>query len=499
MLCTLASYLLSQGPLTEAEATNYTKTSSYIQVMAYLRTLERQGAPIRIETIGRSMKGRAIPLVICSNIPGITPAEAKRRGIPVVYVQANIHAGEVEGKEAIQIILREIAQNRKDPLRKLVLVTTPMYNCDGNDAWGPALTNRGHQDGPDPVGQRQNGQGLDLNRDAIKAVAPETKAVLEHVYRAWDPVMTMDLHTTNGTRHGYLMTYAPPTYPVTDPNLLKFNVDLLAGIRTAAKHGYALQDYGNYEGDSWRTFGYEPRYVTNYVALRNRFTALSEAASFQPFKTRVDVTRDFVRDVLEPIAQNPKPYLDAVRAADAAAANLPGSQLGVEFEMASRGTEKLILEDPDAANPIPPNKAPVRYKTIEAPIFDRFVATRSTTVPIAYLIDEDQKAAIELLRLHGVRVERVGPGQRRVEMFALDKGSVKQSGFQGLKLWVAKGQWTPGQVDYDGSFYRVPMNQPLARLAFTLLDPESPDSVFTWGYLGDLSAATQFPIWRETN
>ena len=160
--------------LTRAEATDYRETSHYSDVIAFLSRLKTEGAPIRLEEIGASAEGRKIPLVIVAKPMVKNAVEARKKGKLVIYLQANIHGGEVEGKEAVLILLRELAKRDANRwLDRLVLLIAPIYNCDGNDKLGPCKINRSHQDGPDPVGDRPNGQGLDLNRDCIKAETPE--------------------------------------------------------------------------------------------------------------------------------------------------------------------------------------------------------------------------------------------------------------------------------------------------------------------------------------
>src|SRR5690606_21313702 len=130
-----------------------------------------------------------------------------------VYIQANIHAGEVEGKEALLQVLRELTVGDLRPLLDSVIVlAVPIYNADGNEAFGPATRNRPGQNGPDVVGLRPNGQGIDLNRDYIKQDVPETRAPLAFI-TAWDPDAWMDLHTTNGSYHGYALTWSPGLNP----------------------------------------------------------------------------------------------------------------------------------------------------------------------------------------------------------------------------------------------------------------------------------------------
>jgi hypothetical protein len=305
-----------QQPQTRAERSNYRETSSYADVVAFLRELMAGSRTMRLEWIGRSAQGRPMPLVVVADDPAITPLKARAENRLVVYVQANIHGGEVEGKEAALRILREIGGRERLArpawdLTRTVLLVAPIYNIDGNERLGPLARNRPSQDGPDPVGERANGQGFDLNRDCMKAESPEMRAVLEHVYVRWDAHAIMDLHTTNGTRHGYELTYSPPLNPTTEDGVLRYSRDeLLPKVRAAHRRatGRDLFDYGNAarpsSGPRWETFGFEPRYVTNYAGVRNRIGVLSEAASFQPFETRVEATVRFVWLVLEQLQRD---------------------------------------------------------------------------------------------------------------------------------------------------------------------------------------------------
>ena len=165
---------------TRAERTKYTETSTYADVVSFIDSLQLKGAPIVVGSIGKTSQGRDIPYVIASRPLVHSPAEAKRLGRPIVYVQGNIHAGEVEGKEALQALLRDLVMSpKKNVLDSIVLIAVPIYNADGNEAFKPTGQQRGAQNRPEMVGQRPNGMMLDLNRDYVKAEAPETRGSLQ--------------------------------------------------------------------------------------------------------------------------------------------------------------------------------------------------------------------------------------------------------------------------------------------------------------------------------
>jgi hypothetical protein len=498
-------------PLTRAERTDYRETSRYEDVVRFIEQLQNKSASLSVQFIGISEGGRRIPLVIASRPPVATPADARRTQKLIVYLQANIHGGEVEGKEAALMLLRQIAQDERNSLLdKMVLLIAPIYNIDGNETFGDARRNRPSQDGPNPVGERANGRGLDLNRDGMKAESPEMRAALRHIFTHWDPDVFMDLHTTNGTRHGYHLTYSPPLNPNTESNVLKFTRDeLLPTVRRRLdkEHGLKLLDYGNVEGQGeqrgWKTFSEEPRFVTNYVGLRNRVTVLSEAASFLPFEVRVEVTLKFVQGVLDEIARRKDRVMSLTREADARVTGWglkpqTAPALGVRFDMAARGTEPVILERRDAA-PADPSKAPTTFETVKLPIFDRFRATRTARFPAAYLIPANCAKVVELLGRHGIIVEQLKqPWQGAADEFVMDELITAPTPFQGHRLNRLEGRFETVNPNVTAGDYLVRTAQPLGILIFHLLEPESLDGAAAWGFLdGWLTAKGRYPI-RKT-
>ncbi|HEU4688147.1 MAG TPA: M14 family zinc carboxypeptidase, partial [Vicinamibacterales bacterium] len=210
---------------TTPERTNFQETSKYEEVVAFMQAVAK-AAPkkVLLTSFGETTEKRSLPLAVVG-APAATPAAVRGTGKIRVYIQGNIHGGEVEGKESAQILLRELAQGKhEDWLKTMVFLIAPIYNADGNERF--AINNRGSQHGPiGGQGQRPNAQGFDLNRDHMKLDSPEGRSVVK-LMNDYDPHVSMDLHTTNGTRHAYILTYAPPLNPATDPaivNLLRQN------------------------------------------------------------------------------------------------------------------------------------------------------------------------------------------------------------------------------------------------------------------------------------
>ena len=235
-------------PLTRAERTNFTETSHYDDVIVFIDSLKKLGAKISTGSIAKTSEGRDLPYVIASRPLVATPAEARRLNRPVAYIQANIHAGEVEGKEAMQALLRDLLfDKKKNVLDSIVLIVQPIYNADGNEKWGAQERNRGAQNGPEQVGTRQNASGWNLNRDYIGADAPETRGSLAALNK-WNPDLFMDLHTTDGSIHGYALTYSPTLTP-TAVNILPYTANTMLPVirqRMRDRHGFEVQDYGDF-------------------------------------------------------------------------------------------------------------------------------------------------------------------------------------------------------------------------------------------------------------
>ena len=527
-LTVTASSLAAQAlPRTTAERSNYVATSTSAEVGAFLDSLELAGAPIAVSEMGTSALGRPIYLVIAADPAVTTAAEAAASGKLVVYLQANIHAGEVEGKEAVLALLRELAGPRRDLLQRLVVLVAPNYNPDGNDAFGPQAVNRSEQNGPELVGQRADGLNLDLNRDYFKAEAPETRASLTRVYTSWDPALMVDLHTTDGTRHGYLLTYAPPLDPNGPSGPTGFVRDqMLPALRRTLQEKYhePTFDYGNVDTplapQSWDTYAPLGWYGTNYVGLRGRMAILSEAYSHADFKTRVQVTHDFLVEILTYAALHADDIRRLEREADRQTA-LEGAgvaarpALAVAYKLGARGVEPVQLEvmkaGSDSVRGRPRLEPTGEIRAFRIPVNDRFLDSLARPLPAGYFLPEAAGETAKLLRLHGIQVQRLlADWTDTVETLTGPQLKWAPREFQGHHLLEVSGTWTRAPRMVPAGSYFVPTAQPLARLVFALLEPEG-FGLARWGVfdrlLGGESGALsgmvygstgvgEFPVWR---
>ena len=162
---------------TTAEASGFKSTSTYDDVVKFMKAVDDASPVIFYTTYGTTHEGRAMPMaVVGAGLKDGSAAAVKGSGRLRVHIQGNIHAGEVEGKEAAQNLLREFALGQhKDWLQSMVFLITPIFNADGNEKF--AVNNRQRQNGPiNGMGTRPNAQGLNINRDFMKLDTPEAKA-----------------------------------------------------------------------------------------------------------------------------------------------------------------------------------------------------------------------------------------------------------------------------------------------------------------------------------
>ena len=515
-------------PRTVAERSNFDSTSTSAQVNAFLDSLQRAGAPLALADIGRTALGKPLTLAIASAPAVTSAAEAAASGKLVVYLQGNIHAGEVEGKEALLVLLRELATTRRELLDRLVVLVVPDYNPDGNDAFGPVAVNRSEQTGPLLVGQRADGLNLDLNRDYLKAEAPETRATLARVYDTWDPALMVDLHTTDGTRHGYLLTYAPPLEPVGPAGPTGYVRDqmLPALQRTLeARYHEPIFVYGDVEDPitpaSWDTYAPLGWYGTNYVGLRGRMAILSEAYSHADFKTRVQVTHDFLVEILVYAAAHADEIRRIEREADRSttlegAGALPRPNLAVQYTMVARGTEPVVLEVMQpSADTTPRGRRRLtptgQLRTVRIPVKDRFVDSVSRPLPAGYFLPAGAGDVPRVLRLHGVQVQQLAADWTdTVETVGIGQLTWQPREFQGHHLLAVSGTYARTVHTVPAGSLFVPTAQPLGRLVFALLEPEG-WGLARWGMLDRLlgsefgtysglvygsSGVREFPVWR---
>ncbi|HEU6452161.1 MAG TPA: M14 family metallopeptidase [Gemmatimonadaceae bacterium] len=516
----------SRLPKTRAELTGYAETSHYADVIAFLDSLHALGAPFWRGSIGKSNEGRELPLVVLSRPAVSSPGEAKRLGRPIVYVQGNIHAGEVEGKEALLMLIRDLSFARGPGiLDSVVFIAQPIYNADGNERFASQEKNRRSQNGPEMVGTRANAQGLDLNRDYIKVEAPETRASLA-AFDEWQPDVFVDLHTTDGSYHGYALTYSPSLNPAAFFGGVYARDSLLPVLRQRMRerHGFEIFDYGNFQdeygrGDltdtvksGWYTYEPYPRYGTNYVGLRGRISILSEAFSHDPFEQRVRSTYAFVREILSLTAERAAGIRALERRADSSVVawgNDPGNArpIPLRSRMTTHPLEEVVTYedlvrtgDSSRTQPGVPRgyRRTGHYRSAKMKVYDRFEPTLERKPPAAYVLRSSDTTAVRVLREHGVEVRGVDSDREvRAQIFTVDSVIAAQRPFQGHREARLEGKWSDRDQTVSAGSWLVPVAQPMGVVAFYMLEPESDDGLVAWNFFdSELAAGEEYPVYR---
>ena len=475
------------------ERTRYAETSLHSDVVSFVESLRQNSGLVHIESIGISNGGRSIPLVIMADPVVTNPDEARSSGKLVIYIQGNIHGGEVEGKEASMQLMREIAFGKmKYLLDNQVLIFCPLFNADGNDALGP--NNRPNQDGsPYLAGQRTSGQGYDLNRDGMKLETIEGKAFMERVMLRWDPLVVVDLHTTNGTWHGYAITTAPGMATAGHPGTTQYiQNELFPWVNEKVKEraGYDIFYYGDFYEYPPRTFygmAAEPRYLTNSVALRNRLSILVETFSHDRFEKRISSNIVYLTSLLEYTGANSQEIQNLTKTIDKEVVqeirNSGGTlQKGVAFEYTQPGqkTDLLVYEVKSG------KRTGKRVWFSDVKLMNQFSPVRHSIVPKEYVFPSELTQVAAKLREHGIEVTQTAQNATYSgENFTITRWNRDATSYQGHRMASVDGSFTVGTAAIPAGSWYVDMAQPLAYLIFYLLEPNSDDGLVVWNYFDD--------------
>jgi hypothetical protein len=490
-------------PLTRAESSEYTETSRHADVMAFIEALRAQGDPrLHIGDFGQTPEGRVLPLLVLSQHGHFTPQAAHASGLPVVLVINGIHAGEVEGKEASLMLVRDIlAGKHGDLLAKMTLVVVPLFNADGNDRIDPEnrkldLAHFSGQLGPDSgVGTRVNAAGINLNRDYMRQDAQEMRLLQARVCHPWNAHLVVDCHATNGSIHRFALTYdIPHTVESGRPEPIAYMREkLLPAVTRAVKANDGLDTfyYGNFlrdeggEGMGWITYTHHPRFGGNYRGLTNRLDLLLETYSYISYFERVRTTYAFLRETLGFVAANGAEVVrvvnDSIR---------PPEKVAVRYRLEQwpdRQVEVLTRE------PYTLDGGPI---SVQVPYIGRFVPEQVVTRPLAYAVPE---AIAKKLEGHGLTIER--PSTRPVldAEIARVRGKDVEAGRQILEAAASSHL----EADYVRETRPLPEGWALVRtdqqygaIATYLCEAGSDDGLVACGWIAEPAVGAEFPAWR---
>ncbi len=484
--------------LTFAEQTDYRKTPHYDETIAYSQKLDKASDKIVYKSFGMSGEGRDLPLLIAAGGGSFTPEAARKKGKAIVLIQACIHAGESDGKDAGLALLRDIAitKTRADLLKDVVILFVPIYNADGHENFN--AYNRINQNGPDEMGFRATTANLNLNRDYMKADAPETRAFLK-LWNEWKPDFFIDCHVTDGADFRYNVTYEYAHFQEVSlfvKNWMDehFDKNIVAKVES---EGNLLTHYVEFAGrdisNGVATFIATPRFATGYVPLRNRAGLLIETHSLKPYKSRVRGTYDILRYTIEEIGQNKSSLFEANRKAEAETVERGKTfDANLQFPLRITTTDKSIpfafkgveykIEDSEISG-----VKRIVYGTkpleITIPKFDEGKISASVAPPLYYIVPPQWTNAIEVLQMHGVGFERLSKPQKiEIESYRFTEVKFAPASFESRVTVNFKVNPIRETREFPAGSVVVPLAQEAANVAVHLFEPNSPDSFVFWGF-----------------
>jgi hypothetical protein len=484
---------------TLAESSAYQRTGRYDEVGRLCHAFAARWPDlVRCFEFGRTPEGRSMLALSATRSKAHSAEEAHRQGIPIIVIQGGIHAGEIDGKDAGFLALREMLQDRAahGALEKLLIVFVPVFNVDGHERFG--RWNRPNQVGPEEMGWRTTSQNINLNRDYAKADAPEMGAMLR-LLNEWDPILYVDLHVTDGAQFRHDVSILVEPVYTGEPALQPLGLALRreTNERLKAQGSLPLDFYPSLRTADDPASGFErfvqsPRFSMGYWALRNRLAMLVETHSWKDYATRVRITRNTIIAVSEIAARDGAAWLEAARTADDKAGTLGGTNIALDFEVSGKYTmidflgyaytrqpSKISGGSMTLYDPQKPQIWRVPFYNELRPSVQELAPRGGYVVPPAHA-----KWVAERLRAHGIDLTFVSTSTGSVEAqsFRARAVSFGQQPFEGRMTAKLSGEWRPQSQAVEAGSLFVPLGQAKARLVMALLEPRAPDSLASWGF-----------------
>ena len=508
---------------TVAEKSDFKSTSDYNDVRIFIDQLIKSSHYIRTESMGTSVEGREVPLLIIGNPLPMSPKDLVNDKRLVVYIQADIHAGEVEGKEATLMYVRDLLREKNpEILKNIILLVCPLFNPDGNEKISPL--NRTNQNGPvNGVGVRYNGQFLDLNLDAMKVESPEVRGVLTNVFNKWDPAVFMDCHTTNGSYHIEPTTFTWMVNPNGDNSLITYMREkMMPAMSKTLSDKYKVENcfYGEFydmmdPDKGWVLDASEPRYMSNYYGIRNRLGILNENYVYADFKSRVMGCYYLIHSLMDYASVHKSEIVNMLKDADTrtiARGTNPAvtDSFAIEYDVRPSPTkvtvktfEAELIKDADGRRNYSRTD---RRKDVTIPYYIDYYPTRNVKFPFAYIITTRDPAITDILKIHGIKIEELTADTKiDVQRFEISdlKGSAKLN--QGHYTNSISGKYVSGQIDFPAGSLVIRTAQPLGNLAAYLLEPQANDGLVVWNYFDRYlvpqwgTGYNAFPVYKILN
>lgn len=481
--------------LTTVEKTDFRETPRYAETMAFCQRLADVSPMATFGDYGTSPQGRRLPLLVV-DVDGLSdPQEIRRKDRQILLVQNAIHPGESDGKDASLILMRDIAISGKHRqlLQRTSIVFLPIFNVDGHENFGPY--NRANQNGPEQMGFRATAQNVNLNRDYLKADAPEMQAWLA-MYQRWQPDFLIDNHVTDGSDHQYVLTYGVARHREVSEPLRNWTTSVLepALVEGMAAEGYKVMRYFSMHhrpdiGNGINIPEFSPRYSTGFGAVRNRIFLLVETHTLKDYRTRVMGNYQLMVEVLR-LMNRERAFLHQNNlAAERESAALTGQYLALRQEidfgdstwMDFAGKAYRMVDSEISGNKWV--QFSDRDTTLRLPVFGHIKVTDSTRVPYAYLLRREWPVQLAVLKRHGLRIRYLEkPVSLAVESYRFKQISWRSQPFEGRHMANYETELIREERHYPAGTAVIVLDQPDSRVACHLLEPGSPDSFIAWGF-----------------
>ena len=484
---------------THAEQTNYRQTPNYADTIAFAKDLAAASPAIEYRGFGHSGQGRELPLLIASETQTFTPDAAREQGKAVVLIQACIHSGEPDGKDAGFALLRDIAITKTAAgiLENVVLLFIPIYNTDGHERSTPF--NRINQNGPESMGWRTTSTYQNLNRDYMKADTPETRAWLR-LWNEWDPDLFIDCHVTDGADYRCNITFHHEHHAGVDDAVLAWERDVFDNkvAQATAAAGNVISWYLEFIDNrdltlGTRDFNGSPRFSTGYVPLRNRAGILIETHMSKDYRSRVIGTYDFLRAALTEVNNDPERLIDIGheadhRTIDTAETYDPSNLFPLDFELTDETTpfELKAFEYKTEQSDVSGDLRVIYGREpldLTIPMYDTFRVTAAVAPPLEYIVPTQWSNVIEVLHAHGIEFRSLAETTSiEVESYRLNNVQWPSEPFEGRHMPRFDVERVVEVREFPAGSVVVPVAQPLGKLILNLLEPQAPDSFAKWGF-----------------
>lgn len=504
ILLVLFKNLLSQQSdywQTHFEKSNYLETPRYKETMEYFRKFEKHSPFVKMFSIGKSAEGRDINVLIVSKDRAFTPELARKTNKPIIFIQNGIHSGEIDGKDASMILLREIliTKEKESYIDNAILIVMPIFNVDGHERFSPY--NRINQNGPKEMGWRTNAQNLNLNRDYMKADSPEMKAWLKF-FNQWLPHIFIDCHVTDGADYQYEITYSCERYGNVHPELGNWIKNEFVPFieNEVQRNGYLIAPYVWFKGDEIKKGIVDgvtsPRLSTGYVAIQNRVALLIETHMLKDYKTRVFATLTMLDAVIRKANQTGKKLVDLINQTEKKTIDELANQkkyLPIKFQSSNEFVPFIFKGIKYKKVPsIISGKEKIVYTgekfEIEIPLYNKPVVVDSVKAPEFYLIPRAYSHIIEILTLHGVKYEVLKSSKKFVvEKYRFDENTTWQKRpYEGRVMLTTRYEIFIDTINAEKGDYLIPVNQRTIKVIMHLMEPKSGDSFVAWGFFNSI-------------